>query len=409
MTPQISLTGENHDLTQTARQRLLTSLPYASKANIRFRGVSGYLGDAQVLCSETSADPRPQGVHATCLSTSSYRRFNENGRRTMNPVYCVIFAAVFGFVYPAAAHHSAAMFDLEAVVTIQGTVTAFEWTNPHVYINVEVTDGIGQTTEWEIEGDPTPLMARNGWTATTVAPGDVVTARVNPARGTERTHARLVSLVTSDGAVLTPRSRGNESTVRATGIAGVWDGIRGFASRSLAMPTPTAAGATWQAVYTNADNPVSQCHPHVSPQVIAIPYRYEIEIQEDRIVIRSEFFNVERTVFMDGRSHPENGNRTPQGHSIGWWEGEVLVVDTVNFTNHRTGNLFGIPSGAQKHVVERYELNEDGTQLFVEYTIEDPEYLVGEVSGSIFWDYAPDSEMSPFGCDPENARRYVIE
>ena len=65
----------------------------------------------------------------------------------MKPVCYVIFAAVFGFACPAAAHHSAVMFDSEAVVTFQGTVTAFEWTNPHVYIYVEVTDGIGQATE----------------------------------------------------------------------------------------------------------------------------------------------------------------------------------------------------------------------------------------------------------------------
>jgi len=158
----------------------------------------------------------------------------------MNPVYGVIVAAVFGLVYPAAAHHSAAMFDLAAVVTLQGNVTGFEWTNPNVYINVEVSDGNGQLTQWEIEGDPTSLMIRSGWTATTLAPGDVVTDRVNPARRTERTHARLVSLVTKDGAVLTPRSRGNESTVRATGIAGVWDGIRAFAMR---LDTVNAEGS----------------------------------------------------------------------------------------------------------------------------------------------------------------------
>ena len=264
------------------------------------------------------------------------------------------------------------MFDSEAVVTFQGTVTAFEWTNPHVYIMVEVTDGIGQATEWEIEGDPTALMTRSGWTATTIAPGDVVTAIVNPARGTQRTHARLVSLATSDGAVLTPRSRGNESTVRATGIAGVWDNIRAFATRSLAMPTPTAAGATWQAAYTNADSPTAQCIPLVSPFFATVPYRYEIELLDDRILFRSEFYTSERTVFMDGRGHPESAERTLQGHSIGWWEGEALIVDTVHFSDLRNGNLFGIPSGAQKHVVERYELSEDGTRLLIDFVLEDP-------------------------------------
>ena len=327
----------------------------------------------------------------------------------MKPVYGVIFAAVFGFVYPAAAHHSAAMFDLQAVVTFQGTVTSFEWTNPHVYINVEVSDGNGQVTQWEIEGDPTSLMIRSGWTATTLAPGNVITARVNPARGTERTHARLVSLATSDGAVLTPRSRGNESTVRATGIAGVWDGIRAFATRSVAMPAPTAAGASWQAVYTNADSPTAQCVALVPPFFATVPYMYEIEILDDRVLFSSEFYSSERTVFMDGRGHPENAERTLQGHSIGRWERETLVVDTVQFSDLRNGNLFGIPSAAQKHVVERYELSEDGTRLLINYFLEDPEYLAEPFEGGYYWDYSPGAEMLPFTCDPENALRYILE
>ncbi len=327
----------------------------------------------------------------------------------MKPTYCIVFATVFAFVDPAAAHHSNAMFDLESVITLQGTVTGYEWTNPHVYIHIETTDGAGQAAEWEIEGDPTPLMIRSGWTATTVSQGDVVTARIHPARNTQRTHARLVSLVTSDGTLLTPRSRGNESTVLATSIAGTWDAIRGFTTRDFGMATPTEAGASWQAEYTNADNPLAQCIPFVSPYFAMVPYVFEIEILDDRILLRSELYSSERIVFMDGRGHPANGERTTQGHSIGWWEEEALVVDTVNFSDLRNGNLFGIPSGAQKHVIERYELSEDGTRLLFSFVLEDPEYLVGTVEGGTFWDYSPAGEMLPFTCDPENAQRYILE
>jgi hypothetical protein len=47
---------------------------------------------------------------------------------------------------------------------------------------------------------------------------------------------------------------------------------------------------------------------------------------------------------------------TQRGHSIGWWEGNTLVVDTTHFAFHRSSSLDGVPSGAQKHVVERYTL-----------------------------------------------------
>ena len=110
---------------------------------------------------------------------------------------------------------------------------------------------------------------------------------------------------------------------------------------------------------------------------------------------------------MDGRGHPENGERTNQGHSIGFWEGEVLVVDTTLFTDYRSGNLDGIPSGAGKHVVERYSLSPDRTQLILEYFAEDPEYLATPISGVFSRNYAPDRELLPFVCDLENASFFL--
>ena len=112
---------------------------------------------------------------------------------------------------------------------------------------------------------------------------------------------------------------------------------------------------------------------------------------------------------MDGREHPQSGERTIQGHSIGSWEGEVLVVDTTLFSDSRTGNLNGVPGGSQKHVVERYQLSEDRTQLLLEFVVEDPEYMVEPMIGRVAWDYAPDREIMPFGCDPENARLYEFQ
>ena len=175
------------------------------------------------------------------------------------------------------------------------------------------------------------------------------------------------------------------------------------------MPTPTASGATWQAAYTNADSPTAQCVALVAPFFANVPYLYEIEILDDRIIFRSEFYSAERTVFMDERNHPENAERTLQGHSIGWWEGEALIVDTVHFSDLRNGNLFGIPSGAQKHVIERYELSEDRTRLLIDFVLEDPEYLADPFEGSTYWDFSPRTEMLPFTCDPVNAQRYILE
>ena len=327
----------------------------------------------------------------------------------MKSINAVLIAAALLVAPPASAHHSNSIFDLTSTVSLQGTVSRYVWANPHVYVYVEIEDDSGRLAEWLIEADPTPMMTRNGWTPTTLTPGDPVSVRANPDRNTQRSHALLLSLIKSDGVLLTRRSGGRASSVRATDLAGIWDALGSFNTRRITTGTATEKGAAAQAVYVEADNPVSECVPYASPNIARAPYLNEIDIREDRIFIRSEFFNVERTVYMDGRGHPENGERTNQGHSIGAWEGDVLVVDTTLFTDDRTGNGGGIPSGAQKHVVERYELNENQTRLMIEYVVEDPEYLVSATTGSNFWDYAPDREMLPFACNPQNAALYGLE
>ncbi len=189
----------------------------------------------------------------------------------------------------------------------------------------------------------------------------------------------------------------------------MWDGLRGYTTRRFIYGALTEKGRAAQAQYSESDNPVADCVPFPLPTIIAAPYLNEIEILTDRILIRSELFNVERTVYMDGREHPMNGPRTNQGHSIGWWEGNVLVVDTTLFADYRAGTRSGIASGAEKHVIERFELSADGTKISIEFVVEDPEYLAEPMIGGIVWDHAPDHEFVPFDCDPEVAKRYTFE
>ena len=128
---------------------------------------------------------------------------------------------------------SNSIFDLESVVTLQGTVSRYEWRNPHVYVYVESRDETGQLIEWQLEGDATSIMTRSGWRSTTLRPGDPVTVRMNPDRNAQRHHALVVSLTKADGVFLTPRSGGRASPVGATGFAGLGDSVRGYAGRRI--------------------------------------------------------------------------------------------------------------------------------------------------------------------------------
>jgi hypothetical protein len=134
-----------------------------------------------------------------------------------------------------------------------------------------------------------------------------------------------------------------------------------------------------------------------------------IEITDDTVLIRIDWPDIVRTVRLDLAEHPADLQPTLLGHSIGWWEGETLVIDTVSFTAHRQGVAWGIPSSRRKHLVERLSLTADRRQLRYEFTMEDPEYLSAPVSYTTLWDHRPDLEPSGEPCDPEVARRFLDE
>ena len=321
---------------------------------------------------------------------------------------------------PALAHHSAIIFDRDSLIAFEGTVTDFEWTNPHVYIHVETPDATGELVEWEIETDATVVLTRSGWTPDTFRPGDRVAVRANPDTNRNRRHALLISIANQAGEVFTARSYmsggggASAATESASSVFGMWEGVRSsFLAylQSFSGAALTPAGQAAQASFDlRRDGPEAQCIPFSSPRnVIGSLYMHEIRDAGDTILILNEYLHGERTVYMDGRGHPENFERTVQGHSIGWWEGDVLVVDTVGFADNRSAYANGVPSGGQKHVIERYELSADGRTLRVDITVEDPEYLAEPFTGSVERRYAPDLEFLDFDCDPDSSRRFTLQ
>jgi hypothetical protein len=102
---------------------------------------------------------------------------------------------------PLSAHHSFAMFDTAKPITIDGVVTAFEWTNPHAYIEMDVPDGKGGQRHWSIELGSTSILMRAGWKFNTLKKGDKVSALVSPLR-TGEPGSLLNRLTLADGRVL---------------------------------------------------------------------------------------------------------------------------------------------------------------------------------------------------------------
>jgi hypothetical protein len=82
----------------------------------------------------------------------------------------------------AGAHHSSAMFDKDKVVEVTATVREFQWTNPHVWIQVYITGEDGAREEWSIEGLGPNSLFRNGWRPNSFKAGDVIEISFNPMR-----------------------------------------------------------------------------------------------------------------------------------------------------------------------------------------------------------------------------------
>jgi hypothetical protein len=86
-------------------------------------------------------------------------------------------------VNPATAHHSFALFDMQTTLTLEGTVKAFEWTNPHSWIRLVVVGKNNQTEDWLIELPAAAVLAREGWNKFYLKPGERISVNINPVKG----------------------------------------------------------------------------------------------------------------------------------------------------------------------------------------------------------------------------------
>jgi hypothetical protein len=97
---------------------------------------------------------------------------------------CVVALALIasGTATSTSAHHSFAMFDKNTRSTVEGTVFKFEWTNPHVFIIVDVPDNEGNRKRYTIESGSVSLLMRAGWKPSTLKPGDRISVDFYPLR-----------------------------------------------------------------------------------------------------------------------------------------------------------------------------------------------------------------------------------
>ena len=345
----------------------------------------------------------------------------------------------------AFAHHSRSNFNLDTVLEFQGVITEYSWRNPHTFATLAVKSESGETRELLLELNSISVLTRQGWTRETLSVGDEVTVFANPDRNKGKNLYYSNYFVLPNGSLIasapgtgpaslprTPRQQG-DPTARSDDFSGIWRaeggrfGARGgngmgagnpgqnrvsLGGQTQAVGLPvTALGQAELDAWDVEDNPWFRCVTKTPPWIFSgVGAHKIIRESNDKITIRYEILDVERTVHMGTTEHASGVELSHLGHSIGWFEGETLVVDTALFAPAQWGIGNGVSSSEQKHLVERFTLLDDGHRLKFDYTIEDPVYLTEPVSLSQTFSLNPDYPwQDEYGCDSEASSRHIVE
>lgn len=341
----------------------------------------------------------------------------------------------------AFAHHGAGTFDLSKSVTYAGKLTKVELINPHSWLYFDVTDANGRVSHHRCEMRSVHVLRRSGWSKELFPVGQKMTVEAAPDRA-DPNSCYLNTIKFEDGShmdrygqyVKAPEGGIREvrgpvvvpNTARAlrrpTGepnISGDWaaeqvvmvdprgtggglvplsqlgefkPGERrgGGAGRGRGAATGprlyggtelTELGTQAAAIFKREDNPRFSC------QTTSITFDWTFDGPVNRITQNKDTIQLlygqmglKRTIYMNTKEHPANIKPTRAGHSIGRWEGDVLVVDTVGFA---PGVLNApVRHGDKLHVVERFALDPKTMKLTRSYVADDPVYLKGQYAGS---------------------------
>lgn len=206
-----------------------------------------------------------------------------------------------------------------------------------------------------------------------------------------------------------------ESIAKLPDFGGLWEVTFGGGPRAPGTPAElTPAYAARLREYQEAqargeieDGPTANCVPNGMPSIMTQPYPLEILFTPGKVTILIEAYSQWRQIFTDGREHPEDPDLTFNGHSVGYWEGETLVVDTVGFTTDTGLANFGMRHSERMRIVERFRLREPDV-LEIETTITDPEALLKPWTRTAHYGRHRDWTLAEYQCQ-QNNRNFTTE
>lgn len=326
-------------------------------------------------------------------------------------------------------HHSRASVDLKRKVEVVGEVVRVSWRNPHIFINVVGTDEMGKTGTWVLEGHSVSGMLNHGWTKDAIKVGSMVSAVFSPNRNPDKKNGLIDHFTRQDGMSFYPfktappvTSAGIKPKPRkpikpSTDFSGNWTYVRSLLS-VLVSNAPdfdkyplSTAGKDVVKNYDPLDDPEFNCQSRGIPNLPLYVYGYRWSRYPDRIEIEKEQAitpDENRTIYLDKKLAAGQA-AGPLGVSTGYFEagGDVLVVETTRFVQTTWGIAEGIDSSAQKRVIERYRMTNQGMRMQISISIEDPVYLAAPLMLYGVYDKRADRAFVHSPCDPETAKEHL--
>lgn len=343
----------------------------------------------------------------------------------------------------AAAHHSSSAYDLTKHIEWKVTVTQFQFVNPHAYVFFTMQDPSGKLVRGRCELPAVISLRRVGWTRTTLVPGQQVLIKGSPGKNEAdvcymnsfigqdgREISRAEDLRKGDGDPLaTLATNANRPAFLPDGhpnLNGPWIGVgvegRGPGARG---PGPgfegkkggpgfagkkggpgrgprleqTEAGKAASANYDQPfDDPAIKCDPaNILFAWVHDRHVNEIKQTEKEITLTYGYMDLVRTIHMDRSDHPKNLKPSRGGDSIGRWEGDTLVVDTVGFLPGVLIPINGMMHSGEMHIVERFTFDPAMKTLTREYRADDPLYLAKAYTGRDVMEISNEPHV-PYNC-----------
>jgi hypothetical protein len=185
-------------------------------------------------------------------------------------------------------------------------------------------------------------------------------------------------------------------------LSGIWNGQRALPGQPEPAMLPWAAALTKERTENySADDPEARCLPGGVPR--SSPYHTQY-VQTPKLLLMLVEGNIHsfRQIFLDRTTHPKNLEPLWYGDSIGQWDGDTLVVDSVGFNDRFWFDMAGHPHTTQLHVIERYHRRDYGN-MDIQVKIDDPGAYTKQWVSNRLATLETKIEMSEYVCNENNS------